>query len=53
MEFDALLKQYLIESKQREHKKQSENKKLEKQLQRESKIQSIKDKKFEEDLINQ
>ena len=30
-----------------------EDQKMEKQLQRESKMQTIKDKKFEEDLINQ
>ena len=52
-EFDALLKTYLQEAKMREYKKNDQQRVVEKQLQRESKIQSIKDRKFEEDLMNQ
>lgn len=52
MEFDTLLKQYLIESKTKEQKKMLLSVKNEKQAVRASKIQTISDKKFEQDLLN-
>lgn len=39
------------ENKVKEQKKHFEEKKLQKQLERESKIQTIKEKKFEEELL--
>jgi hypothetical protein len=52
-EFDALLNEYLHENKVKEARKMYEDNKIQKQFVREQKIQSIKEKKFEEDLVNQ
>lgn len=38
LEFDTLLKQYLMETKAKEHKKQLEDRKVSSQLHRESKV---------------
>lgn len=53
MEFDALLNEYLHDTKVKQTKKHFEDEKIQKQFMREQKIQTIKEKKFEEDLINQ
>ena len=51
-EFDGLLKLYLQETKAKEAKKAKDQQYVERQFQRESKMQYIKEKKFDEELLN-
>ena len=51
LEFDTLLKDYMKERMVKDSRKSYEHAKLQKQLERESKMQSIKEKKFEEELM--
>lgn len=52
-EYETLLKAYNHEQKARNKGKEAEQKRIERQIQREMKLKSIREKKFEEDLINQ
>jgi hypothetical protein len=51
-EFEALYRQYEMEMKQKEYRKKYENDKVQKKLQREMKIQAIKEQKFQEEMNN-
>ena len=51
-EFEALYRQYQQEVKQRETKKRLEGSKNQKSVAREQKIQTIKERKFQDDLLN-
>lgn len=52
-EYETLLKQYNHELKARNKGKEAEQKRLEKQIARELKQKQIRERKFEEELINQ
>lgn len=52
-EYEALLKQYSHETKARHKGREQEQRRIEKQIAREMKLKTIKEKKFEEELINQ
>jgi hypothetical protein len=52
-EYETLLKAYNLEQKSRTRTKELEQRRLEKQLQRELKLKQIREKKFEEELLNQ
>jgi hypothetical protein len=51
-EFEALYRQYQQEMKQRESRKRIEDTKGQKSVAREQKIQSIKERKFQDELLN-
>lgn len=51
-EFEALYRQYQQEMKQRENMKRLTENKSQKSQMREHKIQTIKERKFQEDLLN-
>lgn len=51
-EFEALYRQYQQETKQRETKKKIEDSKSHKSIAREQKIQTIKERRFQDDLLN-
>ena len=53
MEFDNLLKDYFKDNMAKETKRTLEHAKLQKNLERESKMQSIRERKFEEELALQ
>jgi len=50
-EFETLYRQYQNELKAKEFKKKDEDTKQEKRLQRESRIQAIRERKFQEELM--
>ena len=52
-EYEALLKQYGHEKKARNRGKEQEQRRIERQIAREMKLKTIREKKFEEELINQ
>ena len=52
-EYETLLKQHAQEQKAKNRNKEAEHKRLEKQIQREMRLKQIREKKFEEELINQ
>lgn len=52
-EYEALLKRYGHEQKARTKGKDAEQKRIERQIAREMKLKNIREKKFEEELINQ
>ena len=51
-EFETLYRQYQLEIKAKELKKREEDAQVEKRLQRESRIQAIREKKFQEELLS-
>lgn len=51
-EFEALYRQYHMEMKQKEMRKKQDESKTQKKVQREVKIQTIKEKKFQDELLN-
>ena len=51
-EFETLYRQYQLEIKAKEMKKREEDAQIQKRLQRESRIQSIREKKFQEELLS-
>ncbi|CDW83414.1 UNKNOWN [Stylonychia lemnae] len=51
-EFEALYRQYHMEMKQKEMRKKQDESKSQKKIQREVKIQTIKEKKFQDELLN-
>lgn len=52
-QFEALLKQYKLDKKIRDNKRQQDIRRAEKMAAREEKIQHIKQRKFEEEMMNQ
>ena len=52
-EYETLLKQYSHEQKARHRGREAEQRRIEKQIAREMKLKQIREKKFEEELINQ
>ncbi len=51
-EYEALLKQYSHETKARNKGREQEQKRIERQIAREMKLKQIREKKFEEELMN-
>lgn len=51
-EFEALYQQYMLEMKQKQHRRRFDDDKVQRSLMREQKIQTIKERKFQEELVN-